>query len=74
MLCPKCGHYSENEENVCPECGELLKRDKGFKDGGAQAIRQGKKAREAAKARPVKAPEATERQRRRRDSRGHETP
>ena len=74
MLCPKCGHYSENEENVCPECGELLKRNNEFKDGGAQAIRQGKRAREAAKARPVKAPEATERQRRRRDNQGQETP
>ena len=49
MLCPKCGFYSEKEENVCPECGNILRQASDFRQRGAQAIRQGKRAREAAK-------------------------
>ena len=48
MLCPKCGYYTETDENVCPSCGEILKHESGYRDEGAQAIRQGKRAREAA--------------------------
>ena len=47
MLCPKCGYYAENEENVCPECGEILNARAGIPAGGAEAIRQGKRARQA---------------------------
>lgn len=66
MLCPKCGYYSESEETVCPACGEILKHDSGFRSQGAQAIRQGKKAREAAKNRPASKKEDPEKNRRRR--------
>ena len=52
MLCPKCGYYADHEENVCPSCGEILRHDSGIREQGAQAIRQGKRAREAAKSRP----------------------
>ena len=41
MLCPKCGFYSEKEENVCPECGNILRQASDFRQRGAQAIRQG---------------------------------
>ena len=58
MLCPRCGYYAEQEENVCPECGEILKHDTGHRGEGAQAIRQGKRAREAARTRPEKNTEA----------------
>ena len=49
MLCMKCGFYSEKDENVCPSCGSVLRYDSHFQNQGAQAIRQGKKAREAIK-------------------------
>ena len=48
MLCPKCGFYSDAEENVCPECGTVLSAAAGRKMTGAQAIRQGRRARQAA--------------------------
>ena len=54
MLCPKCGYYSESDENVCPECGQILKQAYDLRHGGAQAIRQGKRAKEAAKSRAGK--------------------
>ena len=48
MLCPKCGYFSEREENVCPECGEVIAFSDGSPAGGsAEMIRQGKRAREA---------------------------
>ena len=47
MLCPRCGYYSEKEENVCPECGEILNDASRAVYGGAEAIRQGKRARQA---------------------------
>ncbi len=65
MLCPKCGYYSEKEEIVCPECGEVLAVEGLQKQTGAQAIRQGKRAREAALRQPAAAPEP---RRRRRDA------
>ena len=65
MLCPKCGYYAETDEPVCPACGEILKHDSGIRTEGAQAIRQGKRAREAAKARPAQRQEVREKQRRR---------
>ena len=48
MLCPKCGYYAEDEMIVCPECGEILKKETIDRGVGAQAIRQGKRARENA--------------------------
>lgn len=54
MLCPKCGYYSDAEENVCPECGHILRRETDSRPGGVQAIRQGKRAREAAKTRQTR--------------------
>ena len=65
MLCPKCGYYADQEDNVCPSCGEILEHDSGFGEQGAQAIRQGKRAREAAKSRPEPKIEKTEIKRRR---------
>ena len=47
MLCPRCGYYSDKEETVCPECGEILHSDTGLPTEGAEAIRQGKRARAA---------------------------
>lgn len=54
MLCPKCGYYSEQEEGICPECGHILRYSSEPRKGSAQAIRQGKRAREAASARPAR--------------------
>ena len=47
MLCPKCGYYAEKDENVCPECGEIVHTGSEASYGGAEAIRQGKRARQA---------------------------
>lgn len=47
MLCPKCGFYSDSEEIVCPECGEILRSGAGTPAEGAESIRQGKRARQA---------------------------
>ena len=47
MLCPKCGYYAEKEETVCPECGEILNTGTEAPYSGAEAIRQGKRARQA---------------------------
>lgn len=47
MLCQKCGYYSERDENVCPECGAILQDESRHMTEGVQAIRQGKRAREA---------------------------
>ena len=65
MLCQKCGYYSDNDESVCPACGQILKHESGFRQQGAQAIRQGKKAREALKIKPDQKSEAAEARRRR---------
>ena len=63
MICPKCGYYSENDEMVCPQCGELLRQPYRGNTEGVQAIRQGKRAREAAAGRTAKN-EAVRRRRR----------
>lgn len=47
MLCPRCGYYAEKEETVCPECGEILNSGTDMAYSGAEAIRQGKRARQA---------------------------
>jgi len=47
MLCPRCGYYAEKEETVCPECGEILTTGTDTPYSGAEAIRQGKRARQA---------------------------
>lgn len=47
MLCPRCGYYTEKEDTVCPECGEILNLSGGVPTEGAEAIRQGKRARQA---------------------------
>ena len=65
MLCQKCGYYSENDESVCPACGQILKHESGFRQQGAQAIRQGKKAREALRNKAEEKPETSEVKRRR---------
>ena len=51
MLCPKCGYYSDREESVCPECGNIVQPASGIPKEGPQAIRQGKRAREAVRKR-----------------------
>ena len=72
MLCPKCGYYSDREESVCPECGNILQHFAGTPQDGPQSIRQGKRAREAvrqsAEERPAR---ATEGRRSRRNSGGN---
>ena len=47
MLCPRCGYYAEKEDTVCPECGEILNSGTDMPYSGAEAIRQGKRARQA---------------------------
>ena len=47
MLCPRCGYYAEKEDTVCPECGEILNSGTDTPYSGAEAIRQGKRARQA---------------------------
>ena len=47
MLCPRCGYYSDREDSVCPECGEIIENSAGAPAEGAEAIRQGKRARQA---------------------------
>lgn len=64
MLCRKCGYYASEEEIVCPGCGELLEPDKNQKTRGAQAIRQGKRAREEVRNRPARKEEEIRRRRR----------
>ena len=59
MLCPKCGYYSDREESVCPECGNILQYSSGIPKEGPQAIRQGKRAREAGRTRQEPSPKET---------------
>ncbi len=65
MLCRNCGCYTEDDAIVCPECGQILPSRSMTSDGGIEAIRQGKRAREARKNNPVKKAEAEVRRRRR---------
>ncbi len=64
MLCPKCGYFTADEVTVCPECGEALVEESEENPAGAQAIRQGKKARDAAGRKPEPKPEPAARARR----------
>ena len=59
MLCPKCGYYSDREESVCPECGNILQYSSGIPKEGPQASRQGKRAREAGRTRQEPSPKET---------------
>ncbi len=65
MLCPKCGYYDESEENVCPSCGNIISLSAGKPVQGAQAIRQGKRAREIARSRPAQKTRTDEEMKRR---------
>ena len=71
MLCPRCGYYSDREENVCPECGEILNYASGSPTTGAEMIRQGKRARQAIRA--GAGTETPEARRRRRSGASHAT-
>lgn len=71
MLCPRCGYYSEREDTVCPECGEILTYNSGTPGEGAEMIRQGKRAREAVRA--GKGKESAEIKRKRRSGASHAT-
>ena len=66
MLCKECGFYAEEEAIVCPRCGATLRVSSDTPAGGAEAIRQGKRAREAVKNRPAKAQARAEAARKRR--------
>ena len=76
MLCPKCGFYSEGEESVCPECGAILRHSSVIPTEEPQAIRQGKRARDAvaARARVDAAEEAAGRRARRGDGQDRQAP
>ena len=63
MLCPRCGYYTETEEIVCPECGEVLAQSVAQNLVGIQAIRQGKRARQAVMSQPSPRPEGRTRRR-----------
>ena len=71
MLCPRCGYYSDREDNVCPECGEILNYASGTPETGAEMIRQGKRARQAIHAGTER--ESTEAKRKRRSGASHAT-
>ena len=63
MLCKQCGYYAEDEAIVCPQCGTLLRSSSQGDATGAESIRQGKRAREAVKNRPLQKQEAIRRRR-----------
>ena len=63
MLCKQCGYYAEDEAIVCPQCGTLLRPSAQGDATGAESIRQGKRAREAVKNRPLQKQEAIRRRR-----------
>ena len=71
MLCPRCGYYAEKEDTVCPECGEILNIGADLPTEGAEAIRQGKRARQAI--REAAFTQAAENRRRRRSGASHAT-
>ena len=71
MLCPRCGYYTDNEDTVCPECGEILNTGAGEPSGGAEAIRQGKRARQAIRDAAMK--QNAEARRKRRSGASHAT-
>ena len=63
MLCRQCGYYAPEEAIVCPKCGTLMRTD-ASEGGGAESIRQGKRAREAVKNRAARTEEEIRRKRR----------
>ena len=71
MLCPRCGYYTDREDSVCPECGEILNVSAELPTEGAEAIRQGKRARQAI--RDAAAAQEAESRRRRRSGASHAT-
>ena len=71
MLCPRCGYYSDREEAVCPECGEILNYASGSPTSVAEMIRQGKRARQAIHAGTNK--ETPEARKKRRSGASHAT-
>lgn len=71
MMCNRCGAYTETGDIICPSCGALLQKSGNGGETGAQAIRQGKRAREAVKNRNV--PVEKEVKRRRRAGASHAT-
>lgn len=71
MLCPKCGYYTDREDTVCPECGAILNAYSGMPAGGAEAIRQGKRVRQAIL--DAAAKQDTEARRKRRSGASHAT-
>ena len=70
MLCRNCGCYAPEEAIVCPECGKLLQFSPTLPEGGAESIRQGKRAREAARNRSTREKQEKEENRRKRRSGG----
>ena len=71
MLCPRCGFYADKEDSVCPECGEILNAGADLPTEGAEAIRQGKRARQAI--RDNAAAKSMDNRRRRRSGASHAT-
>ena len=71
MLCPKCGYYTDREDMVCPECGEILNTRNEAPAEGAESIRQGKRARQAI--RDAAARQSLEARRRKRSGASHAT-
>lgn len=71
MLCPGCGYYTDKDETVCPKCGAILNANAESPEGGAEAIRQGKRARQAI--RDAAAVQNAEARRRRRSGASHAT-
>lgn len=71
MLCPRCGYYSDREDPVCPECGEILSYTSGTSASAAEMIRQGKRARQAIRTENEK--ESLEARRKRRSGASHAT-
>ncbi|MBR2664357.1 MAG: chitobiase/beta-hexosaminidase C-terminal domain-containing protein [Clostridia bacterium] len=71
MLCPGCGYYTDREDTVCPKCGEILNASAGGPTGGAEAIRQGRRARQAIHDAAEK--QSSEAKRRRRSGASHAT-
>lgn len=67
MLCKNCGCYADDDAIVCPECGRLLQFSPLSAEGGAEAIRQGRRAREAILTAPEKPAQKEMRRRRRSD-------
>ena len=72
MLCPRCGYYSDRDDTVCPECGEVIPESGGKPEEGAESIRQGKRARMAVHEAAAKAA-SMESRRRKRSGASHAT-